>query len=58
MANRYGTPKNENEQISVGHFCGKHAMKAKKNGILFLFLFFLVCVCLVATYEIEDHFRR
>ena len=39
MANRYGTPKNKNEQkISVGHFCGKHAMKAKKVAGLCFFV--------------------
>ena len=40
MANRYGTLKKQNEQISVGYFCGKHAMYGnKKNGnIPFLFV--------------------
>ena len=27
-----GPQKYKNEQISVGHFCGKRAMEAKKNG--------------------------
>ena len=27
-----GPQKYKNEQISVGHFCGKRAMGAKKNG--------------------------
>ena len=29
-----GLKKKKNEQISVGHFCGKHAMGAKKTGML------------------------
>ena len=28
----WDSKKNKNEQIAVGHFCGKHAMGAKKNG--------------------------
>ena len=40
MANRYGTPKNKNEQVSVGHFCEKHATvweqkKRKKKSFFF-----------------------
>ena len=50
IANRYGTPKNENEKKSVGHFCGKHAMGGKKRKI---FIIFVVCVFLVATYGNE-----
>ena len=40
MANRYGTQKNKNEQISVGYFCGKYAMMGAKNSeTLFHFVF-------------------
>ena len=51
MANRYGTQKNENEQIFLVHFCWKHAMGAKKRKCS---IFFLVGLCfIVVTYGNE-----
>ena len=49
MANRYGTQKNKKEQISVGHFCRKHAMGAKKRKCsIYLGIFFVVVgLCLL-----------
>ena len=44
-----GFQKNKNGQISVDHFCGKHAMGAKKKETLIFFLY--VCVFFVATYR-------
>ena len=46
-----GLQQNKNEQISVGHFCGKHAMGAKKWKCSNYFLW--VCVFFVAIYENE-----
>ena len=46
-ANRYGTTKNKNEQISVGHFCEKHATGAKKmemSQFVFVGLCFFVAI--------------
>ena len=37
LANRYGTPKNKNEQIFVCHFCGKHAVKQETPKMLQFF---------------------
>ena len=36
--NTVGLQKNKNEQISVGHFCGKHAMGSKNPRKYSIFL--------------------
>ena len=36
-----GLQKNKNEQISVGHVCGKHAMGAKKTEMFQFFCRFV-----------------
>ena len=42
--------KNMYEQISVGHFCGKHAMGAKKTEIV-PFFFFFVGLCFFCGHQ-------
>ena len=44
--------KNENEQISVGRCCGKHATGAKKQRKCYNFCLW-ICVFFVATYGNE-----
>ena len=38
-----GLKKNKNEQISVGHFCGKHAAMGAKKTEFFRFVFVGLC---------------
>ena len=57
-ANRYGTPKKQKKtkKNSVGHFCGKHAMGAKKSEMFHFFCSF-VLFCLWPPTEMT-HFCR
>ena len=52
-----GLQKNKNEQISVGHFCGKHAMGAKKRkcSIFFVGLCFFVVTCRNEVISVGGH---
>ena len=53
-----GLQKNKNEQIFIGHFCGKHAVGAKKKRKCFTF--FCRSVFFLATYgnEVRPNLMR
>ena len=48
-----GVQKNKNEQISVSHFCEKHAIMGAKKTEMFKLFFVGRCVFFVATYGNE-----
>ena len=58
MPTAMGPKKNKNEQISVGHFCGKHAMGAGKTEISpkkIVGLYFFVATYGNEVISVDDH---